>query len=67
MLQRYIFISKIPKVSTKIVINQEFRNSLTCIKKRYCFRTQSIKIHCRMKKTPYLCTVKRNKKPCDTG
>ena len=31
------------------------------VNKRGCFRTQNTKIHCQMKKSSYLCIVKRNK------
>jgi len=34
---------------------------LICVNKKDCLRTQFLKNHCGMKKSPYLCIVKRNK------
>ena len=42
----------------KFCLGKQF---LISVKNKGCFRTQKGKIHCRMKKSPYLCTVKRNK------
>ena len=62
-----IFIPKSHKFirkSKKITICTD---SLTFINKRaVCVHNLPLS-HCRTKKSPYLCTVKRNKKPCDTG
>lgn len=49
---------------------QNFANTpyyLTCINKSGCLRTQDTKKLAHFKKSPYLCTVERNKRDFDKG